>query len=139
MKQHLKSYIELIVSFVHLINRNKLWPQQIRRRKQILPKQDHLCAHLHHLYFIILCYKKKAVKTRSFPLEANLLIITQRCLSVQREGQNEKSGRIFFRVARHNSNWQRVNQPFYTISKVNRDCLFSDLGQNLCHFLPYSG
>ena len=25
--------------------------------KQILPKQNHLCAHLHYLYFIIFCYK----------------------------------------------------------------------------------
>ena len=57
MKQHLKSFIGLIVSFVHLIHRNHLWRQQIRRGKQILPKQIHVCAHLYHLYFIILCYK----------------------------------------------------------------------------------
>ena len=35
--------------------------------------------------------------------------------------------------------WQLVNQPFYTIFEVHRTirrCLFSDLGQNLCHFFP---
>ena len=56
MKQPLKSYIELIVSFVLLINRYHFWPQKIRRGEQILPKQNHICAHLHHLYFIILYY-----------------------------------------------------------------------------------
>ena len=47
----------------------------------------------------------------------------------------------FFWVARYNSSsWLRVNQPFYTISEVNRSIrryLFSDFGQNLCLFLPY--
>ena len=69
MVQHLKCYIELIVLqlFVHLINRNQLWPLQTRRGKQILPnKNDLQFAHLQHLYFIrvigqfrniILCYK----------------------------------------------------------------------------------
>ena len=62
MKQRLKSYIELIVLFVHLIKRNHLWPKLIRRGKQILLKQNHLCPppppqKKKHLYFIILCYK----------------------------------------------------------------------------------
>ena len=68
MEQHLKCYIELIVLqlFLHLIIRNHLWPQQIRRGKQILSNQNDLFAHLHHLYLIrviglsrniILCYK----------------------------------------------------------------------------------
>ena len=72
-------------------------------------------------------------------MAANLLVTTYWCLSVYRKGQNEKSGTNLF-VARYNSSWQRVNQPFYTISNVNRPirgCLFLDLGQNLCHFWPY--
>ena len=62
MKQHLKSYIGLIVSFVHVINRNHLWPQSIRRGKQILPKQIHLCPPIPPLFDNF--YAIKAVKTR---------------------------------------------------------------------------
>ena len=95
MKQHLKSYIGLIVSFVHLINRNHLWPQEIRRGKHILPKQIHLCAHLYHLYFIILCYKgRKDTIGPGEPIYSLQLIGVS--LHVYRKGQNEKSGRNFF-------------------------------------------
>ena len=37
---------------LHPINSNHLGLQQIRRGKQILPKQYNLFSHLHHLYFI---------------------------------------------------------------------------------------
>ena len=117
MKQHLKSYIGLIVSFVHLINRNHLWPQQIRRGKQILPKQNHLCTQLHHLYFIILRYKgrKDTIVPGGSQFTRNNLSVSL-CL---KEIQNEfKSGRIIFVcVARYNSSWSRENQPFHTISE----------------------
>ena len=138
MNQHLKSYIGLIVSFVHLINRNHLWPQQIRREKQILPKQIHLCAHLYHLYFIIFCYKGR--KDTIVPGGSQF---TRYNLSVSLSTGKAKLKNQVGIVLCGSLQFQLVARKpaFYSISDVNRTirrCLFSDLGQNQsCHFLPY--
>ena len=138
MKQHLKSYIRLIVSFVHLINRNHLWPKQIRRGKHILPKQIHLCAHIYHLYFIILCYKgrKDTIGPGGSQFTRYNLSVSL-CMSTGKAKMENQVG--IFCVARYNSSWQRVNQPFYTLSDVNRTirrCLFQTLDRIYVIFCP---
>ena len=135
MKQHLKSYIELIVLFVHLKNRSHPWPQQIRREKQIVPKQNDLFAQLHHLYLIraigqsrniILCYKdrKGAIVPGSSQFTPYISLSTGKakmCSSLQV--------------------WQRVNQPFYIISEVNRTIIrrlfIVQTSDRICYLLPY--
>ena len=124
MKQHLKSYIGLIVSFIHLKKqKSPLATVDQASKTNSSQANSPLCPPIPPLFYNFIS-AIKAVKVRQSPVAANLLVITYRCLSVYRKGQNEKSGRNFFCVARYNSSWQRVNQPFYTTSDVNYQVLF---------------
>ena len=92
-------------------NRNHFWPQWIRRGRQILPKKNNLCAHLHHLCFIVLCYKGRKdtiVPGGSQFTRYNLSVSL--CLKERRKWKIRSD---LFCVARYNSSWERVNQPLF--------------------------
>ena len=142
MKQHLKSYIELIVLFVHLKNKSHPWPQQITREKQILPKQNDLFAQLHHLYLIrvigqsrniILCYKDRKGAIVPGSSQFTPYIIGSISLST---GKAKMCSSL-------QVSWQRVNQPFYIISEVNRTIILRlfivQTSDRICYLLPYFG
>ena len=95
MKQHLKSYVELIVLFVNLI-KNTFGYSSLGVEKKLFPSKITFVPTQNHLYFIILCYKGR--KNTIVPAVSQFTRYSLSVLSLSKGKAKIKNKGYFFRV-----------------------------------------